>query len=147
MSEKAISIYYATETGNSEDLANRTGEKLKGLGFSVKVENVSDVAADSLAEGGKMIFVVSTWGDGEPPFSAEDFGNAVINGNADLSKIDFCVLALGDSGYDDFCGFGRKLEEAIVRQGGKTFLARKDLDIDFEDDYQKWAEELAGKLQ
>lgn len=146
MSEK-ISIYYATETGNSEDLANRTGEKLRSLGFDVSIENVSDISADSLADVSKAIFVVSTWGDGEPPFSAEDFGNAVINGNLDYSKMSFAVLALGDTGYDDFCGFGRKLEEAIVRQGGKTFLARKDLDIDFEDDYQKWSDDLVAALQ
>jgi sulfite reductase (NADPH) flavoprotein alpha-component len=146
MQTQSISIYYATETGNAESLANRTGEKLKNLGHTVTIKNAGDTPADSLANGGKAIFVVSTWGEGDPPYSAEDFAKAVCEGNLDLAQLSFTVLALGDTAYDDFCGFGRKLEEALLRQGGKSFLPRKNLDIDFTDEFEKWSEALIAAL-
>jgi sulfite reductase (NADPH) flavoprotein alpha-component len=146
MQTQTISIYYATESGNAESLAGRTGEKLKSLGHVVTVKNVNDVPADSLTNGGKVIFVVSTWGEGEPPYSAEDFAKAVCEGNMDLGNLSFTVLALGDTAYDDFCGFGRKLEEALLRQGGKSFMERKNLDIDFDKEFQQWSETLTTTL-
>jgi sulfite reductase (NADPH) flavoprotein alpha-component len=146
MNTQSISIYYATESGNAESLAGRTSEKLKRLGHEVTVRNVSDISADSLANGGKVIFVVSTWGDGEPPYAAEDFAKEVYAGNLDLANLSFTVLALGDTAYEDFCGFGRKLEEALLRQGGKPFLPRRDLDLDFDAEFEKWSETLSAAL-
>jgi sulfite reductase (NADPH) flavoprotein alpha-component len=75
-----LSIIYATETGNSQDLAERTGDKAEELGFEVELINAAEYDAADIASLECVIFFGSTWGEGEPPESAWDFHDALIEG-------------------------------------------------------------------
>ena len=62
------------------------------------------------------IFVVSTYGDGEPPASAQDFYNnlcAAPDGDAAGKKI--AILGLGNSDYPKYLGFAKNLETELTR--------------------------------
>lgn len=147
MDKKPISVLFGSMTGNAEDLAERTAERLKSEGYAVTLDSLDSYDPDSLAGVQRAVIAISTWGEGDPPDECEDFCYAVYDGEIpDLSHMDFCVLALGDSSYDDFCGCGRKLEEALVKKGATSFLERKELDVDFDDDFDTWIEALVAKL-
>lgn len=148
MEKKPITVLYGSMTGNSEDLAERTVERLKGAGHSVTLENLDTYDPSALGGVQRAIVVISTWGEGDPPDECEDFCYALYDGETPrLEQMDFCVLALGDSSYDDFCGCGRKVDEALEKQGATRFLERKEVDVDFDDDFEEWVGRLLAKLQ
>lgn len=136
-----LHILFGTETGNAEDLANRTLEKAKKLGLETTIENVADISVDKLKEYQKVLIVISTWGDGDPPGEATDFCEAIEEGElTDVSHLQYTVLALGDHDYEDFCGCGRKVDEGLAKAGAQKYMDREELDVDFEDAYEAWAD-------
>ena len=143
-----LTILYGTETGNAEDLAERTFKRAKEEGFEASLGNVFDFAPEKLKETECAIIVISTWGEGDPPDEATDFCDALNDDEiTGLDNLKYAVLSLGDSGYDDFCGCGRKLDEAIKRNGGTQIIERVDCDVDFEDDFDAWSDKLFAALK
>ena len=147
MEKKPIKVLFGTMTGNSEDLAEQTVEKLKEAGHDVELESLDGFETDKFSEMQRAIIVISTWGEGDPPDECEDFCFSLYDGKApDLKHLDYCVLALGDSSYDDFCGCGRKVDDAVQKLGGQRFMDRKELDVDFDDDFDAWTLVLLDQL-
>jgi sulfite reductase (NADPH) flavoprotein alpha-component len=145
--ENTIKVLFGTMTGNAEELANDLSDKLQEAGFSAPVEDMGTYEASQLAEEKRVAIVVSTWGEGDPPDDAEDFCFDLYDGKAgDLSGMEFAVCALGDSSYDDFCGCGRKVEEALLQGGARKIIDRTELDVDFEDGYEEWAQKFLAAL-
>ena len=144
----ALTILYGTETGNAEDLAERTFKRAQEEGFEASLSNVFDFAPEKLNETEKAVIVISTWGEGDPPDEATDFCDA-LNDNevTGLDNLEFAVLSLGDSGYDDFCGCGRRVDESLVRNGAKRIIDRVDCDVDFEDGFDAWSNKLFAALK
>jgi sulfite reductase (NADPH) flavoprotein alpha-component len=151
MDTKPIQILFGTETGNAEDLAERAQERYQEEGFETEVENVVNFPAEKLAEikdDKHVVIVISTWGEGDPPDEATEFFEALTEGDMpNLEGLQYSVLALGDTGYDDFCGCGRKIDEAIAKYGGKAFVDRKECDVDFEEPFEAWLEETVSALK
>jgi len=143
-------ILFATMTGNAEDAAESIGKRLKKAGHDpVTVANIEKHAPDSLAgKNEPVLFVVSTWGDGEPPDEALDFWSDLQGLCAgSLDGLLYSVYALGDSGYDEFCGFGRKLDEELEKKGAIRIAARAEADIDYEEFVEEWSNDVHAALQ
>lgn len=146
--EKAIKILFGTMTGNAEELAADLADKVREIGYSAEIEDAGEYDVKNLAGEKKLAIVISTWGEGDPPDDAEDFCFDLYDGKAgELPGLEFAVCSLGDSSYDDFCGCGRKVEEALLKAGGSKIIDRADLDVDFEDGYEEWAEKLIAALK
>jgi len=91
--------------------------------------------------------IASTWGEGEPPDDCEEFHEAFVKGDTlDLSHLRYAVLALGDTAYDDFCQFGKDLDEAFARHGATRLKDRLDCDLDQDERYPDWIAELKSLL-
>ena len=142
---KKISVIYGTETGNSEGVADEFAKAAKSKGFEVELASISDKSLDDLKNMETSIFVISTWGDGDPPGDAETICNNLFTSEADELKLDkmrFHVLALGDKSYVDYCGCGRRLDGHLERLGATRFKDRTDLDTDFEDHVGSWKDDV-----
>ena len=134
-------------TGNAEELAEDLAEKLGKIGYATEVRDAGDYDVENLQNERKLAVVISTWGEGEPPDDAEDFCFALYEGKAgELPDLEFAVCALGDTSYDDFCGCGRRVEEALLKAGASKIIDRVDLDVDFEGGYDEWAKKLTDQL-
>ncbi|MET0262860.1 MAG: flavodoxin domain-containing protein [Rariglobus sp.] len=143
MSKPTLAIYYATETGNSETLARQAHERAVAEGLAdATVANISSLKPADLVSAKLVIFVVSTWGDGEPPSDGCDFFYDLEKAQLDLSGLRYAVLGLGDRDYSDFNGFARKLDERLTALGGKAILARAEADLDYEETYTSWADQV-----
>lgn len=139
MNTAAPVFYYATETGNAETLARQACERAVAEGWpGATVANLSSLTPAGLAAHPPALFIVSTWGDGEPPSDATDFHYALEKEPLDLSGLRYAVLGLGDRDYADFCGFARKLDERLATLGAKALLARTEADLDYEDTFADW---------
>lgn len=144
---KNLAIYYGTMTGNAELLAQRAQDAATGAGWSVQLLNLADTKpADLAANAQTALFVVSTWGDGEPPADAEDFFSALSSETPALGSLRYTVFGLGDSDYEQFNGFAKNLEARLGELGAQSFLARGEADRDFEEAYAAWEPSLLEAL-
>lgn len=138
-----LTVIYATETGNSQDLAERTAEKAEELGFEVETCNAEDYDVNDLSSVESLVFFGSTWGEGEPPESSWDFHDALIEGDSiDCANLKFAVVGLGDKEYELFCEFGKRVDAALEKNGGTRILDRLDLDAEYELAYAAWSTKL-----
>jgi sulfite reductase (NADPH) flavoprotein alpha-component len=134
-----IAIYYGTQTGNSEQLAREFADAAAAAQWETEVFNLADVAADALAtDADNAVFVVSTWGDGEPPTDAENFFGDLSGSSVDLSGHKHAVFGLGDSNYEQFCKFAEDLDNRLSELGSAAVLPLAKGDVSFEADFAKW---------
>lgn len=142
-----LALYYATETGNSESLARRAYEQAQNRGLAARLHNLSEVKPGDLAETEFALFIVSTWGDGEPPTDATDFHDELMADDAPgLPALRYAVLGLGDSSYTEFNAFARKLDTRLAELGAQRLMERIEADLQFEETYEEWARQVFAGL-
>lgn len=130
-------VVHASQTGGAETLAGHTAATLRLGGLSARVACMSELDADTLARAGRILFIASTYGEGDAPDSAARFagvtmaaGGAAGAGPAHLPHLHlhYAVLALGDRSYTNFCGFGRALDGWLSAHGATPLFERIDVD-------------------
>ncbi|MEM9319764.1 MAG: sulfite reductase flavoprotein subunit alpha [Pseudomonadota bacterium] len=136
---KPLDIIYGTQTGNAESLAEDAAAHARNKGFTPRVAEMDGVEMDHLAAMQNLIVVVSTYGDGEMPDNAHQFWEALSASTAPrLENLNYGVLALGDTSYDEFCQAGKLIDTRLEQLGAKRLGPRVDCDVDFEDAAEDW---------
>lgn len=136
-------VGFASQSGFAEQLAWQSAGQLQAAGIPVRVEPLSRVDADSLRQTRKALFVVSTFGDGEAPDAAQGFERKVLGGAVALDQLSYAVLALGDRQYQHFCGFARRVNDWLGRQGARSLFASVEVDGDDQAALQRWQQHLS----
>ncbi|HZW17263.1 MAG TPA: sulfite reductase flavoprotein subunit alpha [Luteimonas sp.] len=121
-------VAWASQTGFAQELAERTAATLAGAGTPVRLRELSQVDAATLAATPRALFVVSTTGEGDPPDPALAFVRDVLAAPAALGSLQFAVLALGDREYEHFCGFGHSLDQWLRRSGATPLFDLVEVD-------------------
>lgn len=139
---KEINIAFGTQTGNSESLALEAASKAKEMGLSPKVTALDDLSVEALASIQALLVVVSTYGEGEMPDNAALFWDAIsATTTPRMEHLHFGVLALGDTGYDEFCQAGKLIDIRLEQLGARRLMPRVDCDVDYEDPAAEWIAE------
>ncbi|GIY20024.1 methionine synthase reductase [Caerostris extrusa] len=122
---KRFILLYASQTGQAQAIAEEISETAPFYGL------IADIYCLSLTDRKFCIeketcavFIVSTTGDGEPPDTAVKFyrrTNGLLLNKNYLKKLNYTLLALGDSNYDKFCLFGRNLNKHLECLSAKLF--------------------------
>ena len=140
-----ILIAYASQTGTATRLAALTAAGFEAAGRSVALQPLSAVTAEDLARAGAALIVASTYGDGEPPDTARIVLRELSRAApARLEKLSYAVLALGDRTYDDFCAFGRRIDQALHAAGGHRLFDRIDVDREDAAALRHWQQQTIG---
>ena len=143
-----LTILFATESGNSENLAHRTAKLARKRGFRPKVVDFADLDTASLAKEQNLLVIAATWGEGEPPARASHAYAALMGQDApSLAGVRFGVLALGDTSYVEFCAIGRLLDARFEALGGTRIIDRVDCDLDYEQPAAAWIDQALDKLK
>ncbi|OAM51595.1 sulfite reductase subunit alpha [Methylovorus sp. MM2] len=108
--ENSILVAYASQTGNAEQLAQKTADSLNAAGLAVEIHLLSVIDAKMLHSFTRALFVVSTTGEGDAPDNASDFLRKGMHQDTNLAHLNYAILALGDASYTYFCGFGHTLD-------------------------------------
>ncbi|KAK2763281.1 hypothetical protein FQN54_009917 [Arachnomyces sp. PD_36] len=153
-----LTILFASDNNNAENLAKRLGNRGKARGLKTMVMAMDEYPIDDLPTEENVVFIASTAGQGEFPQNGRGFWETVKgSGDLDLSAVKYSVFGLGDSHY-----WPRKEDKMYYNKPSKdldarvSFLGAKKLtDIGLGDDqdpdgfqtgYQEWEPRLWAAL-
>ena len=136
-------VVHASQTGNADYLAQQTASTLSTGGLSARAMCMSALDADTLAGATRVLFIASTYGEGDSPDSAARFADLTMAGAPDLSQLHYAVLALGDSSYTNYCGFGRALDGWLASRGATALFERIDVDRGNPEGIAAWQHQLS----
>lgn len=141
--DDALLVAYASQTGYAETLAAQTAESLRAGGLTVRVAELGQLDLARLSGYRRMLFVVSTYGEGDPPDSAAAFASQMqAPPTRALAGAQTAVLALGDSEYAHFCGFGHQLDDWLHAQGATPLFDLVEVDNDDPAALRHWQHHL-----
>ena len=137
--QDALTILYGSRTGNGEGLAKKAQKLATDLGIQVTLKSMANYKVRELQSEKNLLVIVSTHGEGVPPFAARELHDFIYSKRAPkLDGVNFAVLALGDSSYFHFCKTGKDFDEQLEKLGAKRLVSRVACDVDFEDTAENW---------
>ncbi|WFD42022.1 NAPDH-dependent diflavin reductase [Malassezia psittaci] len=152
-SDRIITILYATETGNAEEVAERIARLAYRRHIRVHLKNLEFYDKTDLVNESLVIFVISTTGNGEFPSPSRPFWQFLLRSNLPndiLSELNFAVFGLGDSNYARFCWAARMLQKRLQQLGGNKWLEEGEADdqhyLGIEGALDPWLDNLKEKL-
>ncbi len=111
----ATAIFFASSTGNSEEIANKIASKLD----DIETFDLAGTKITKINDYDKVILGGSTWGDGELNDDWEDVWDDFCK--LDLSNKTIALFGLGDqeSYSDEFCSALGIIYEQVEKTGAK----------------------------
>ncbi|MCL1049601.1 assimilatory sulfite reductase (NADPH) flavoprotein subunit [Shewanella abyssi] len=141
--EQVITILYGSQTGNGRGVAAELAEKAQAQGYAVNLVSMGDYKTRQLKQETLMLFVVSTHGEGEAPDDAIELHKFLASKRAPkLDKLNYSILALGDSSYEFFCQTGKDFDVRLAALGATSISPLVECDVDYEEHAAKWQESV-----
>ena len=142
-----LTILYASESGNSERLAGDLAKTARKNGLRPTIIDMADLDVASLASAKRLVVIAATWGEGDPPARAvRTYGELMGDKAPRLDGVEFCVMALGDTAYVDFCAIGKAIDARLEALGAKRVANRVDCDLDFAEPARQWIDSAVEVL-
>ncbi|KQS65701.1 flavodoxin domain-containing protein [Modestobacter sp. Leaf380] len=143
-----VHIYYGTESGNAEMVADDVAEVLQGQGLQTVIVEMADIDIADLADIERAVFITSTYGEGDLPETTAPFHDQLVEQRPDLSGLSFGAFGLGDSVYETYNNGIDTLRSTLVelgaRQLGETAKHDAASGEPATDLAQEWATTLLG---
>lgn len=135
-------VVYASQSGNAANLAQQTVLNLQQHQKRVELIDIQDLNQVHLEQASKILWFVSTYGEGDAPDTARIFVHKILNKNIDLSHLQFAILALGDRSYERFCQFAKHLNQWLIHQNAKPLFDMICVDNLNKNDLTRWSVQI-----
>lgn len=144
-----MKVFFGSQTGTAEGFARTIMEEGKQKGFDAQTVDLEDFDPASLAEVTNAVFLMATYGEGEPTDNSAKFhawlrddAKAIESGF--LNKTNFTVFGLGNRQYEHYNKMGKLTNELLEKHGGRRVYVYGEGDDDgtLEEDFDKWREGL-----
>ncbi|KAF2031534.1 hypothetical protein EK21DRAFT_63189 [Setomelanomma holmii] len=158
--DKNCVVFYGSQTGTAEDYASRLSkEGHSRFGLKTMVADLEEYDFDNLdsfPEDKLAVFVLATYGEGEPTDNAVEFyefiGSEDISfsegGSADdkpLSKLNYVAFGLGNNTYEHYNSMVRNVDKYLTTLGATRLGAAGEGDDGagtMEEDFLAWKEPM-----
>lgn len=140
-----ILVGWASQGGAAQQLAEQLQHQLQAAGYQVHCAALHRLSHAQLQASRTLLFVVSTYGEGQPPEHARMFLHA-LPARLDLSYSNIQVLGLGDRRYPLFCQFARQLEQALLERGAQLAWPLLTVDSLHPQDIAAWHASLTQRF-
>ncbi len=143
-----VAVLYASQTGTGERLAKKIAKELKAKGHTAKLSSLDAYPVHELSVEECAVIVASTYGEGDPPDGVKGFFDALSAATAPrLERLEYTVLALGDSHYEHFCKFGTDLDQRLEALGARRMTAAVTADVEVDEPFERWKAALLARLE
>lgn len=143
--DEALVVAYASQSGQAAALARSTARQLGEGRVGTTILPLNRLDDSLLRHSRKILFVVSTYGEGGPPDMAARFARRYLRaGNRDLSHLRYGILALGDRQYQNFCGFGHQLCQGLQSQAAQPLFDLIEVDRQDPAALSQWQQHVIG---
>lgn len=112
-----VLIVFASETGNTEEMAQKIAEGVKQVGIEPVVKDVLQLSVSEFDDYNGIMFGSFTDGMGDLPYSVEDFLDT-LNENCLKGKAAAC-FGSGDSSYGLFAAAVDTIQDTLARCGAE----------------------------
>ncbi|XP_020616329.1 NADPH--cytochrome P450 reductase-like [Orbicella faveolata] len=148
-SGKSIAIFYGSQTGTAEEFAGRLAKDAQRYGLKALVLDPEECDMEELTRMGEVenamaIFVVATYGEGDPTDNAQEFYEWLQNDRDDLDCVNYTVFGLGNKTYEHYNAMGRFVDKRLEEMGAKRVFEKGEGDDDgnLEEDFVRWREQF-----
>ncbi|SJL07695.1 probable NADPH--cytochrome P450 reductase [Armillaria ostoyae] len=148
---KRLVIFYGSQTGTAEEYAIRLAKEAKAkFGLTSLVcdpEEYDFETLDSLPEGTAAIFVMASYGEGEPTDNAvtllqnlNEDSFEFSQGSHRLENLKYVLFGLGNKTYEHYNLVARQVDQYLTGMGATRIGERGEGDDDksMEEDYLEW---------
>lgn len=115
-------IIFASQSGQAELYAQQTAQQLQQAGAGAECINIQDIRTEHLQQASRVLWMVSTYGEGDAPDTAQAFQQQILQQSIDLSQMSYAILAFGDRRYANFCHFGQTLHVWLQKQHAQPWF-------------------------
>src|SRR5690554_2529109 len=135
-------IAWASQSGNAQQLAEQLQQQLSSAGKHAHCLALDQLSSSLLEKNTQIIFIVSTFGQGEAPEHARFFLKK-LPAECNLKHVKIHVLGLGDRRYPNFCKFAEQLQTRLVAQGAKLCFPLMTVDNMQAEQLAHWQQRMA----
>ncbi|PJK12960.1 sulfite reductase subunit alpha [Lysobacteraceae bacterium NML120232] len=139
--DSGILLLWGSQTGFAMQLAEQGAAALKQAGLAAHAMPLEAADAALLRAHRRVLLIASTTGEGDCPDHAAGFLPGLQNQT--LAGVEYAVLALGDSRYQQFCAYGKQLDEAMRAAGASVLFARIEVDAGNPKALAAWQHQLS----
>ncbi|EKX31757.1 hypothetical protein GUITHDRAFT_149086 [Guillardia theta CCMP2712] len=140
-----IWVHFGSQTGTAEEFAKIIVKEGRKQRMNMKLVDLEKFDA-SRFPGSFGIFLVATYGEGEPTDNAKQFYHWLLerSGGNSCSGMQYAVFGLGNTQYEHYNAFGKLLDSTFEREGGKRMLklGLGDDDKNIREDFEDWVKKL-----
>ncbi|KDN82114.1 putative nitrate/sulfite reductase [Kitasatospora cheerisanensis KCTC 2395] len=145
---RPLLVLWASQTGTAEEFAAGVAARLTAEGRPATLLAMADTGPAALPADADLLFVTSTYGDGEAPDNGAAFWDALAaDPPVRLDGRRYAVLAFGDPGYRDYCGHGRRLDARLAELGARPLAPRAECPPGDETTAPGWLDTVAAALR
>lgn len=148
-SGKSIVIFYGSQTGTAEEFAQRIAKNLRLYGLKALVvdpeeTDINDLPRLTEIEKALAIFVLATYGEGDPTDNAQELYDFIQQGQCDLNGLNYAVFGLGNKTYEHYNEIGKYFDKRLEELNGKRLmsLGLGDDDGNIEEDFVTWMDQF-----
>nr|Q9Y8G7.1 RecName: Full=Bifunctional cytochrome P450/NADPH--P450 reductase; AltName: Full=Cytochrome P450foxy; AltName: Full=Fatty acid omega-hydroxylase; AltName: Full=P450foxy; Includes: RecName: Full=Cytochrome P450 505; Includes: RecName: Full=NADPH--cytochrome P450 reductase [Fusarium oxysporum]BAA82526.1 fatty acid omega-hydroxylase (P450foxy) [Fusarium oxysporum] len=141
-SGKPMAIFYGSNSGTCEALANRLASDAPSHGFSATTVGPLDQAKQNLPEDRPVVIVTASY-EGQPPSNAAHFIKWMedLDGN-DMEKVSYAVFACGHHDWvETFHRIPKLVDSTLEKRGGTRLVPMGSADAatsDMFSDFEAW---------
>lgn len=146
-SDRKLIAFYGSQTGTGEEFAGRLAKegiryKMKGMVADPEEYEMEEIVNLKDIPNSMAVFCLATYGEGDPTDNAMDFYDWLMNGDADLSGVNYAVFGLGNKTYEHYNAVAINVDRRMEELGAtRVFeLGMGDDDANIEDDFISWKE-------